>query len=484
MTDPTLSLRVSSMGRQCGFVSVDDGQGGHFSVVVLPKLWAPTPTTRVVDHPPGADTTVTAYELDTLLLRTTASTIASIAVNIANVEQAGERQLLTPAAKPDNPRRVHDAQTNDAAFVALLQLLALSERGGVRLTTGPAEAADDSGLTRVLLQRRFLDALLPVLRTARPRYVELTETLTSPRGRLHDESLAISIASGQPAVRATYDELTMDTPVLRVVRAALTVIAAETPPTRWQAVAGNTQQIALGLVGRLPQGQLLPPLAAAHLAATLRLGYLDRRWEPVLRFAAPVLREQASVPSAELRTGHAVVLHLPTEKLWEQLCRDALQSVTTDVRETRHLSPAPGVNVPRPWHSPKGHTVSDGPLDQRYPDYMFDYRGVVTVADAKYKATRLTSSDGYQLFTYSHLATLDGRPARAGILLYPGPPGSPPREAAAWQRRPHNDFVLWAVTLPFPAPAALASTARWADHQTATHQRMADGMTQLRKAAR
>ena len=47
----------------------------------------------------------------------------------------------------------------------------------------------------------------------------------------------------------------------------------------------------------------------------------------------------------------------------------------------------------------------------------------MVLADAKYKASgALDASDGYQLFAYSHLASLAGAPSDMGLVLYPVPP--------------------------------------------------------------
>jgi len=83
------------------------------------------------------------------------------------------------------------------------------------------------------------------------------------------------------------------------------------------------------------------------------------------------------------------------------------------VRISADNRPAPGVRVSPPWSA-----KSDSDANRYYPDFIFRRSDRVVVADAKYKAGRaLSAADAYQLFAYSHLAALEGRPVTDGLIV-------------------------------------------------------------------
>lgn len=107
---------------------------------------------------------------------------------------------------------------------------------------------------------------------------------------------------------------------------------------------------------------------------------------------------------------------------------------------------------------------------------MFRFGTRMVLADAKYKASAvLDASDGYQLFAYSHLASLDAAPPDMGLVLYPAPPRSDPRQQQ-WTRLPDRKFPLWLVSLPFPARTDVRSQAAW-------NQYISQGASALRALA-
>jgi len=70
------------------------------------------------------------------------------------------------------------------------------------------------------------------------------------------------------------------------------------------------------------------------------------------------------------------------------------------------------------------------------------------------------TSDGYQLFAYSHLATLDGSPSDLAVLLYPTGSGGRVRQVEL-QRLRDRRYPLWLAHLPFPRPADLREQQNW-----------------------
>jgi hypothetical protein len=333
----------------------------------------------------------------------------------------------------------------------------LAEKGGI----GTSETSYDGRLTksvmRLLTHERLLRAVEPLLFKARPSYIEHTDTLSMPRGRLHDRSLLLASATGQPYIDCTFDELTMDTPLLRVVKSSLYVIATDRLPRRIAALRPRTQAQAVQFLRHLPTIQLISRESAALQADRLWLAPLERNWEPALEAAKRVLREVGTIPEGEpTESVESVAVHVFTEKFWEQALEAILLAAFGDVRTSADGNLGPGVTAPQPW-VPIGPAAVPG----TYPDYMFRFGTRVVLADAKYKAsTALDASDGYQLFAYSHLASLDAIPPDMGLVLYPAPPRSDPWQQQ-WTRLPDREFPLWLVNLPFPARADVRSQAAW-----------------------
>lgn len=103
------------------------------------------------------------------------------------------------------------------------------------------------------------------------------------------------------------------------------------------------------------------------------------------------------------------------------------------------------------------------PATASFPDFMLRAGRQVVVADAKYKlgtGRAPGSSDGYQLFAYSHLATLDGRRSDLAVLLYPTRAGGRAGQAELERLRDRN-YPLWLARLPFPRPVDLREKRNW-----------------------
>jgi hypothetical protein len=145
------------------------------------------------------------------------------------------------------------------------------------------------------------------------------------------------------------------------------------------------------------------------------------------------------------------------EKFWEQCLEVALRSAFPLTAVSHDSDPAEGVDVPRPW------ARGDADAGEAFPDFMVRASHQVIIADAKYKmntGTVPSSQDGYQLFTYSHLAALNGQASDLALLLYPARAGRVPQQVELARVRDRS-YPLWMVTLPFPAKEDVRSAARW-----------------------
>jgi hypothetical protein len=242
------------------------------------------------------------------------------------------------------------------------------------------------------------------------------------------------------------------------------VVASDRLPRKITALRPGLQTRAIHLLRYLSGVTLIDREQALLSAERLWLGPLDWIWEPAIEAAVPVLRDWAVAPESWADATDAMLVHISTEKFWEQCMELALESAFSTVVVSRDAQPGEGVSVPAPWvpRTPEGSEPADPPTTS-FPDFMFGSGRRVVVADAKYKLGARkapSSSDGYQLFTYSHLATLDGRPSDLAVLLYPTRAGGRP-----WQRELERlrdrRYTLWLTQLPFPTRVDLRSQTNW-----------------------
>jgi hypothetical protein len=155
-----------------------------------------------------------------------------------------------------------------------------------------------------------------------------------------------------------------------------------------------------------------------------------------------------------------------------------LQSAFRTVAVSRDAQAGEDVSVPAPW-VPRAADGTELPerATTSFPDFMLRSGRRVVVADAKYKlgtGSAPTSSDGYQLFAYSHLATLGGRPSDVAVLLYPTRVGARPMQLELERLRDRH-YSLWLVRLPFSTRRDIQSQGSW----TAYVARMAAAIRDL-----
>jgi len=451
-------IRISPEGKRSGFVSVADGEGGTLTITILPKPWASHPVaSRSVDHTPGTTTHVVCHELDFLRLRSSAAATRAILYNVTTVAAPGERSLIAASPPPDKGTEPScQAEVSDP-FGDLVGLLGIARRGGSRLLEDMFQGGPAKAFTRVLTQERFLRELQPLLFRARPRYLERVEDLASPTGRLDDSSLLVANATGRPWIRSVFDDLTMDTPLLRVMRAALHVIVSDRIPPGLQPLGRNLDRRASQFAQHFATVTPLHREQALLVGERLWLGHLDRPWEAALDAALEVLRDHGPLPADGTTNTDAFIVHVMTEKFWEQVVAESLEMAFGDVRISADKSPGEGVDAPKPWISVGGA----GGTDQTFPDFMFRHDLDVVLADAKYKRRpSIESTDAYQLFTYSHLARLDGKASDTALLVFPASPYASLIQVP-WQRFDSPKYLLWLISMAFPSQDEVTAASAW-----------------------
>lgn len=459
---PRLWIKASPRGTRSGFAVLPDGNGGQVTVTVLPKPWgAGGGVVREYLHAPGTTTHMIVHETEQVTINTTTAAVGALALSLADAAR-DQADLLDLGAPPKDA--IVGAAVPGDPFGDLIDLMLLAERGKLSASPLTFEGAFAPSLLRLLTHERLLKVVEGLIFRARPRYAERTETLDLPRGRLSERSLLFSIETGTPRVESTFDELTMDTPLLQVVASALRVVASERLPPKIAALRPGLQTRAVHLLRYLTGVRLIDRERAILTAERLWLSPLDRIWEPAIDASLPVLRDRAVIPEEGEDTSEALLVHVSTEKFWEQCLELALVNVFPTLAVSRDARPGEGVSVPAPWtrRTDEGAVPVELPTEA-FPDFMFRSSRHVVVADAKYKmgsGIAPSSQDGYQLFAYSHLATLGSQTSDLALILYPMRSGGRPRQLEL-ERLRDRTYPLWLVRLPFPARSDLQSQAAW-----------------------
>lgn len=458
-----LWIKASPRGTRSGFVVLPDGAGGRVTITVLPKPWSPKAGgLRGYSHVPGSTTHVVMYETEQVAISTAPSSVGALAMSLGDTARE-QSDLLGLGVAFDDPKLLAPMFSGDP-FSDLIDLALLAERGNLRTSSATIDGVFAPSMLRLLTHERLLKVVESLIFRARPRYVERTELLGVPRGRVGERSLLFSLATGTPRLESTFDELTIDTPQLQVVASALRVVASERLPRKIASLRPGLQTRAVHLLRYLSGVRLIDRERALLTAEGLWLNPLDRPWEAAIDAALPVLRDRAVHPKNGPEAGDAVFVHVATEKFWEQCLQLALESVFPTLAVSRDAYPGDGVSVPAPWTSPAKQWVeSQGAVTKAFPDFMFRLPHRVAVADAKYKLgvhDSPSSQDGYQLFAYSHLATLDGQASDFALILYPLRSGRQPHQLKL-ERLRDRDYPLWLVSLPFPTRTDLQSRGSW-----------------------
>jgi hypothetical protein len=381
---PRLWIKASPRGTRSGFAVLPDGAGGRVTVTVLPKPWSSKP--RVIhdySHPPGTTTHVVLYETELATLRTSVESIGSLTISLADAGRA-QSDLLALGSPSDDPLREPIGPGDP--FGQLIDLMLLAERGSLMDSPLTFEGTFAPSLLRLLTHERLLALVEELIFRARPRYAERTETLEMPRGRLTAKSLLHSIATGTPRVESTFDELTTDTPLLQVVASALRVIGSDRLPPKIAALRPGLQARAVHLLRHLSSVTLIERERALLAAERLWVGPLDQIWKPAIDAAVPVLRDWAVSPEDDSESTDAMLVHVSTEKFWEQCLELALESAFSTLAVSRDAQAGEGVSVPAPWVPPA--TDGDRIVDlttASFPDFMLRTGRRIVVADAKYK---------------------------------------------------------------------------------------------------
>ena len=312
------------------------------------------------------------------------------------------------------PKVDPDAAPPEAATVRaqLVRMLDAALDFGLSAGEATALARQDTTLLDILI-RIFADRLLDQVRQGLPRsYQERAEDLGALRGRLdvHRQFTVNAVRPDRLACR--FDELSVDTPLLQVMRACVIFLSR-------RARAFETQRRLAELRFMLQDVRDVSPSRLAW--GSIRIDRSNRKWRTLFELAQLFLRREWQASHHDARQqANAVSLMFAMNDLFEATVTAALR---------RSLSPL-GLEVVSQGglRACLGQWVADQPCIgtsfRTKPDILIRRAGrVVAIIDAKWKCLKpkaeegkqgISQSDVYQMMAYSQLYECDRM-----LLLYP-----------------------------------------------------------------
>jgi 5-methylcytosine-specific restriction enzyme subunit McrC len=323
----------------------------------------------------------------------------------------------------------------DGPEVDLVRMLQTA--GNLPLVDG-AGAQDWSGARLLdVFARLFLDALAAAARRGLPRaYVREVDDLPVLRGRLDVVRQFSTLAASPERLACAWDEFSLDTPLNRVLRAAVDLLA--------RAGFGDAVRMRARTCAGWFEGVTVLTPARARLE-TPRIDRTNRRLAELLRLARLFLSGARQTARGGGVDGYTLLFDM--NELFE-----------------RHAT-----EVLRRRHGPEGWTVSaqasGPPLLRRVdgasafgtrPDIVMRRGDDIWIVDAKWKRLRpddarspfgISQGDVYQVLAYARVHR-----AKRISLLYPHWTGigGPPGEQARYLVQPDDDVTFTVETLQTP----------------------------------
>lgn len=461
-----LAFRVAPTGKRVGLCVGSDLERSAV-VVVLPKTWR-TRHTKLIrcPWPQHGHLFISAYEGDTVVVEGTRN--QTDALNSWLLEmQSDDSDLISLTVLPSSGGAHVAPDTAETAIQPILDLLELFDRANFDMVEESIpHARDRHELMRLVLYRRFVAELEPLITRLRPQYRATEEVLQAPRGRIIDRSLVETIASRRPDVLCRFDEHSRSTDLAAVLLAALRMIAKYAGTARTSSLFEALRIRAARLVRQLEGVTVVDRRVAFRLSRGIRLTRLEREFALALHFARSVLRDELPLPTGSPGpTFETFRVSVPTERLWEEILFQALAEspVVGLLRANFSNRAGPGVDVPAPWVK-----LTSGSVTDRFPDFLAVVEGAgsrtIWCIDAKYKALPgggAATEDANQLFVYSHVARLGGKHIDTCALVYPTTAQYGVQLELTRERA--RDLSLSIVGAPFPQPSDLRSDRAWAD---------------------
>lgn len=486
LTESKYAIIAGENGRRSGLAVAAFGSV-ELRVLVLPKMWrsrSQSPTDRLTYTcetlaSGKVSVSIVCHEGDEFVLTSSAlqeadwgdvsqccKLIAERAEQLATTKRHRRSALVRLSAKTKLPTPEASPAGSSAIRCAWRQFLCLWNRvpddlrspGKVRQDFGDVSTLETlDSLLAPLVRREFVKRVDRVIHHARPGYTRVTRSSRFIRGSMNITSAAIAVRGGRDTVVCTYDAFGLDTPLLRVIAAALRLVAEGDAtgdlPTAPEAIAD-----ARWLIGKLSAVQYVPRVAAARLGRVLlpRLSRLDSDWWQALRYACLVLDGAGIEPIPGPEDGAlgwhdeqapCYVFDVNTASLWEWMVREAWPSATPSEKGVARFA----------WER-----------DSTKRGMQVDLVSGTEIADAKYRGWEPVppAAEKRQAFTYSHLYN-----AKSVFWVYAKPCKSCCRNGVVRRRVIYwgdTDYLgsttLRTIAAAFPCPTDAEDDVTWNDY--------------------
>lgn len=306
--------------------------------------------------------------------------------------------------------KVDPEEVNERAVTVRQRLVHMLDVAlGLDLSIGGSTAmAHQAGSLLEIFIRTFADRLMAEVRRGLPRHYRAhEEDLRALRGRL-DVARQFTVHAVRPdRLACRFDALDVDTPLLRVMKACVLLLARHARRADTQRKLAELRFLLADVSdvqrGALPWRQV-------------RIDRASGRWRSLLDLARLLLGTRWQETHADARSPDGITLLFPMNDLFERYIaaqlRRALASTALEIVAQGGFRYCLG-----PWRD--GELVAGDSYPTR-PDILVK-RGdrVVAVLDTKWKhlSKGVSHTDIYQMIAYARLYS-----CRRLILLYPAPP--------------------------------------------------------------
>lgn len=323
---------------------------------------------------------------------------------------------ILPKVDPDEP------ENNDVATVRNRLVRMLDVALGLKLDIGRSAAIDRQTHTLLeILIRAFADKLLAEVRRGLPRqYLHCKDDLPALRGRLDVIRQFTHNAVRPDRLACQFDQLDVDTPLMRVMAAAVVHLGRF---TRKLETRRKLDDLRFALAD-------IPLVPVNHLPwKQVRIDRTNHHWESLFRLTRLLLQRDWQATHHSAKAPDGVTLLFPMNDLFEKyiaaLLRKALANSGVEVVDQGGHRACLG--------SFTGQHLESGNVFRTKPDIILRRDGeILAIIDTKWKKLGhdpldrkhgVSQSDVYQLMAYARLY-----PTQELMLLYPELTGYPAGE--------------------------------------------------------
>ncbi|NOU41419.1 MAG: hypothetical protein HOO85_09150 [Methylotenera sp.] len=488
------SFKVSPDGQRVGSITVAVKKY-RLQLSVLPKTWRPEKARHfnVVWEPEVLNISLVLHEMDSCTISYKEGSDQEQAIN--QVLLIGNQEFGKPAQVKNSdglpllkilPDMINKSDLTEYVISQqyqtepLQQLLKVAQRGRVRIEDAVDEAkSKDLPLMLPILCNQFVEEMESHFQSIKRGYNLIQESSFFIRGKILPNSIPSFSYTSPPKLKCEFDDFSLNTPLIKVLKAALRVISSNGDASGYSGIKyighhSKLKERSVYLFRQLSDTSLIKPIEAGRLATTIRLPANQRHWKRALELASAILTGVEEASHESHKKSKSVSLQLDPAALWQRTLLQALNLVKgcqiVNVYDGEKLGEE---KQPSPW---TGFSFKDS-----YPDIIVTVRNragkeVNWCLDAKYKLPNggPDRADQYQIFSYSHLVRIGNAHIERCALVYPIDPlnlenenGTSKRHmrngtmADSWHPPLINEISLYQLKFEYPKYNDIQSNKAW-----------------------